>query len=240
MVWTIPQIWKNGECFILGGGPSIARIFDVPQSIVNAVAQGTAHISEYSSYLQPLHSRHVIGTNMAYQLGAWIDIVAFGDNSFFLKNRIGLSEFPNIKVFCNSPMAVMHKNERIKCLPRHPNKRYGISDRQNQVVWNGNTGAAAISLAVGLGVKRIVLLGFDMKLDNGNQHWHNVYQKNGTVRDLRTLPFHRHMLCFDAIAHDAQRMGVEIINTSMDSAITQFKKVPINEIICNVNHSVCA
>ncbi len=99
--------------------------------------------------------------------------------------------------------------------------------------WNGNTGAAAINLAVHFGAKRIMLLGFDMNIDgNRMQHWHDLYGK-GPVSDdrrKRKLPFARHLQGFPVIAEDAKKLGVQIINVSANSEITCFPKMTIKQI----------
>ena len=102
------------------------------------------------------------------------------------------------------------------------------------VGWNGNTGGAAINLAVHMGAKRILLLGFDMNLDGTQmQHWHDLYGK-GPVADerrKRKLPFARHITCFAFIAADAKKLGVEIINLSPNSAIDNFPKMSVKEFL---------
>ena len=53
-------------------------------------------------------------------------------------------------------------------------KPAGIETRAGFVSWNSNTGVSAISLAYHLGVRTIVLLGFDMKNDaDGNSNYHD-------------------------------------------------------------------
>ena len=110
----------------------------------------------------------------------------------------------------------------------------GLSENPGLVSWNGNTGAAAINLALHTGVARIMLLGFDMNIDgSAMQHWHNLYGK-GPVNDDRRkkkLPFGRHMLGFPKIAEDAKKIGVEIINVSANSAIDCFPKMTVKELL---------
>jgi len=96
------------------------------------------------------------------------------------------------------------------------------------VAWNQNSGAAAISVAVHAGAKRIFLLGFDMKLKADAQHWHSEYRTAGVK--ARALPFNRHLQGFPFIAADAKRLGVEIFNVCPESAIPDFKKVTLKEV----------
>lgn len=235
MNWNVPKLWDGGDVWIIGGGPSVPRQFGVPEDIIQKVTQGTLPPNTYSSYMSYLHDKHVIGVNMAYQLGDWIDIVIFGDNGFFLKERNGMALFPGLKVSCGSNC----KNERwVKHLSRDASHTKGISPNVNMVSWNGNTGGAAINLAVHLGAKRILLLGFDMNIDKTQwQHWHNLYNKGPVVdeRRKRKLPFARHLTCFPPIAEDARRLGVEIINLSPTSAIDSFGKMTVKEFLKTQN-----
>jgi GT2 family glycosyltransferase len=230
MNWTVPEMWKNGDVWIIGGGPSITKQFGIPDEIVNDVLNGKQPISAYSHYLSPLHDKHVIGINAAYLIGDWIDIVFFGDSKFFLKNRVQLKNFPKLKVAC-APAA--RKYDWVRYLERDRKKRVGISRNPNMVGWNGNSGAAAVSVAVNAGASRIFLLGFDMKVDDKNsQHWHSEYKPKRTSENnpnRKNLPFHKHLKGFPAIARDAKRMGVKIYNVSPDSAIRDFQKISLQE-----------
>src|SRR5680860_726902 len=91
--WQVPKIWEDGEVWILGGGPSLITCFDIPAPVVQSVRMRKTGIDAYSPYLAAIHSKHVIGINVAYQFGNWVDICFFGDKGFFLRNKGGLSNF---------------------------------------------------------------------------------------------------------------------------------------------------
>jgi len=209
----------------------VPRQFDVPEDIIQKVTQGTLPPNAYSPYMHLIHDKHIIGVNMSYKLGMWIDVVMFGDSGFFLKERNGLATFPGIKVSCNTGS----QGERwIKHLGRDGSHSKGISTNPMLVGWNGNTGGAAINLAVHMGAKRILLLGFDMNLDGTRmQHWHDLYGKGPVLdeRRKRKLPFSRHITSFSFIAADAKRLGVEIINLSPGSSINDFPKMSVKEFL---------
>lgn len=227
-------MWDTGECWIIGGGPSMPVQFGVPEDVIEGVFSGELPLSAYSPYLVPIHHRHVIGINAAFLIGDWIDIVFFGDGGFYLANKKEMDVFPKIKV-SSGPSIVKRKDiQGVKYISRNGSHPAGISPSSNSVSWNLNSGAAAISLAWHLGVKRVYLLGFDMMLgEGGQQHWHCHYSrhKNGRRRDPKKLPFDRHLPGFSAIANDARRMGLEIINVSPDSAIKEFKRVRLSDVL---------
>lgn len=232
--WDVPKLWEGGQCWIIGGGPSITREFNVPKKIVDDVQSGQSSIEAYSPYFKSIHNQHVIGVNAAFLLGSWIDIAFFGDGGFYLKNRRELEKFPNLIVTCD-PKHKEKYGRGVKFTPKERGARYGISPHRGRVSWNGNSGAAAISLAYHLGAKRIYLLGFDMRLSSDyKQHWHRHY-KRGSM-DLATFtkkkfPFDRHLKGFPQIAKDARRLKLEIINVNPESAINVFPKVSLKDII---------
>jgi hypothetical protein len=187
---------------------------------------------EYSAYLAPLHDMHVIGINNIYRIGTWIDILFFGDCGWYLAHKGVIADFPKLKVTCCDRFAnkSIDQSEGIKYLAKDKQKTRGISDDPSTVSWNGNSGAAAISMAVHLGVKKIVLLGFDMSLDANNvSHWHGSHYAWKQGGKKRSPPFSRHMIGFPTIAADAKRLGVEILNCSPISAIDVFPKVSLQE-----------
>jgi len=230
MIWKVPRIWEGGDVWILGGGPSVTKQFDIPEIVVKSVINKTASPSVYSPYMEGIHKKHIIGINVAYLIGDWIDMIYFGDPGFFDKHQLGLSNSPAIKI---SSFPKINEVPWVKYVPRDLSKKYGISKRADQIIWNGNSGAAAISIAANAGAKRIILLGFDMDLDASNlKHWHNLYDV-GVVdpNKVSKLPFDKHKIGFGRIMLDAKAMGIEILNASPHSAITQIPKVTVKELL---------
>jgi len=234
MTWRVPRLWEGGECWILGGGPSLPRQFEVPEEVIEQVLSKELPLSAYSPYMASIHGKHVIGVNMAFLIGDWIDMLFFGDKKWYFTNRELVAKYRGLKVTCQ-PHFNKKKfvDEHIKFLAQDRNHPTGISANPHMVAWNVNSGAAAISVAVSTGVKRIILVGFDMRLDdNKRQHWHSEYGTFGKDhKDGKKLPFHRHILGFPKIAKEAKALGVEIINASPDSAIEDFPKISVKELV---------
>jgi len=232
MNWTAPKLWEGEEVWILGGGPSLTKQFNIPDELVQKVIQGLAKPSDYSPYMEKLHNKHVIGINVSYLIGDWIDLIFFGDGGFFLAHMNGLAAFPGLKCSCH-PQVVGYN--WVKYLAKDTKRIRGISPNPKMVSWNGNSGAAAISVAANMGAKRIVLVGFDMKLnETNNQHWHNLYGRLNAPRNPRKpfqLPFNRHLQGFPQIDKDAKSRGIEIINASPDSAIKEFPKFNVKDLL---------
>lgn len=240
--WHIPKIWEGSDVWILGGGPSIIDNFDIPLKVVEDVRFKRTGIEAYSPYLAALNDKHVIGINVAYKLSKCVDICFFGDKNFYLSHRNNLQRFRKLVVTCDEYVGAreldwikyLEKEEAPKGTLPNTLLKSGISTRNNAVRWNLNSGAAAISLAYWLGAKRVILVGFDMKLNaTDNKHFHNEYIEKGKRNnpDPNTLPFNAHLRGFPTIKADADRLGLEILNVSLDSAITEFPKVNIKELL---------
>lgn len=233
-MWRVPRIWDGADVWILGGGPSVASSFGIPEQVIYDVRTGKKPMSAFSKYMKPLHKKHIIGINVAYQIGDWIDIIFCGDRGFVLKHQKAMKEFPGMIVSCNSVAA---KINGFKYVPKDGNHAKGITPNPYKVSWNLNSGAASISLAAHLGAKRIILLGFDMRLggETRYQHFHDAYKRGPVLSEdqkrKRGLPFKRHLEGFPAIKRDADKLGIEIINTSLNSRIECFKKVDIKELL---------
>jgi sugar phosphate isomerase/epimerase len=101
-----------------------------------------------------------------------------------------------------------------------------VTDRVGEVGWGGNSGFQALNLAVQFGARKIVLVGFDLNLDQG-VHWHGPHpgRLNNPTRDSLA----RWARVLDAQAPLLERLGVEVVNASPASALTKFRKVPFEE-----------
>ena len=236
--WPIPRMWEGGECWIIGGGPSVPIEFGVPEDVISAVLSGEQPLNAYSPYLSPIHDKHVIGVNAAFLLGDWIDITFFGDAGFYFAKKPAMDALTKLKVSCNSNLPRKADSRHIcdiKYVPIDGRHSKGITSRENMVAWNLNSGAAAINLAWHLGVQRVYLLGFDMELsNNGAQHWHRHYKKDRNPqkpKDPKKLPFKRHLPCFSMVANDARRLGLEIINVNPNSKIKVFERVKLSDVL---------
>ncbi len=245
MGWRVPKIWQGGRCFVIGGGPSILEQFRVPADLADLIrnpAERDYGPWSLSELMSPIHGEHCIAVNNAYLIGDWIDSLFFGDSNWFIHHRHKLAQWPGIKVSCNDRFANIGKDnpEKIQYLERDHEKVHGISTAVGKVSWNKNSGAAAINLAAHFGVSQIVLLGFDMSLDeDGRMHFHqgHIEMPNKISGGERARAkavqktFNRHQVGFPKIAEDADRLGIEIVNANPSSTIEAFRKADVWEVL---------
>lgn len=228
--WIIPKMWQDGECWIIGGGPSMPRQFGVPESVIKMVQDKVVPMSVYAEYMAPIHNRHVIGINVAYLLGNFVSVLYFADLPFYRENKHKLKDFSNLKVTDagNLPPREYHFHKNIKKVGR--DNKYGLHPDQNRIRWNRNSGGGAIDLAIHFGAKRIMLLGYDMKADtDGKTHFHSGLPNY--VNGMRADTFARFLKGFPFIKEDADKLGVEILNVNPDSALAIFPKVQLKDVI---------
>ncbi len=221
--WEAPRMWEGSTAFIIGGGPSLKE-----------------------QDLSPLKGRNVIGVNDAYMLGDWINVCFFGDPGWFYEHdketvirpdrsrHNGLRVFPGLIVGLASVLLVNARSD-IRIMKTEPN---GFKREPYRIGWNGNSGVAAINLALHFGAKRIVLLGFDMKSRKGNANWHDNIRRSRKQNEGRHVPDPAYNFWLRNIKQCEKHRrkywpDVEILNATPDSALPQsvWPQVPLESII---------
>ena len=199
MHWNPQPFWEGDNVYIIGGGTSLKN-FDM-------------------SLLKNLHT---IGCNAAFLEEEKVcDICFFGDLKWWETYKPQLAKFKGI-VATNARALYSCDVSWLNTM-----KRVSKGLALDALGWNGNTGAAAINLALILGAKKVFLLGFDMKLgEDGkpNYHDHRVEKESPEV-------YPRFLEGFKDVARDLiiKFPGREIINISDDSELKLFPIVPVEE-----------
>jgi hypothetical protein len=97
-----------------------------------------------------------------------------------------------------------------------------------RVGWGGNGGFHALNLAVQFGLKKIILLGFDMTLANG-VHWHGRH--DGHLQNPRQASVDRWRGVLDAQAPALAAHGVDVVIGSPGSSLSQYRKLSLEAAI---------
>jgi hypothetical protein len=189
MTWTVPRDWPGETCFLLGGGPSL-RGFDA--SI--------------------LAGHRVIAINNSWELAPTADALYFCDGGWWRTH--------------GHRAAAGFKGEHIVTLSdiRHPAVknirnagRVALSTIPHRLAHGSNSGYQAINLAFLFGATRIVLLGYDMKVQPGRTHWHAGHGKDDHTQSHVLATFAKH---FPRLVEPLRAAGVEVLNATPDSALT--------------------
>jgi len=90
-----------------------------------------------------------------------------------------------------------------------------------------NSGYQAINLAVHLGAKKIILLGYDMKTNGARTHWHDESRPPSNVFAYTLsqvlLPH------YSSLVKPLKQLGISVINATPDSALNAFPKATLEE-----------
>lgn len=164
-----------------------------------------------------------IVTNSSWKLVPWADVLLAADASWWNRNK-GAPEFKGLKVTLDWNV---HREFDIKLIKLSKLDRGIVTSPSGVVGKGGNSGFYAINLAVQFGSKKIVLSGFDMTLDNGGSHWHGDHPKGMNNPRKQTIEKWRTLL--DHEAKTFQKLGVEMINSSLQSALTAYPKISLEE-----------
>lgn len=202
MLWEIPHI-NPGTVICIGGGPSLT-----PEQV--ALTRGN----------------YTIAVNNAFELAPWADILYGCDakwwNWYWDKNSQGgpgIKDFAGLKVglawdgrtndYYDGWKSIKHD---IKQLSSRGVDHLEIRDPSG-LRTGENSGYQAMNLAVQLGAKKIILIGYDMST-NGQSHWHGEHPSNVRPPVESFIP---HFESFNA-----EKYGVEIINCTPDSKLIAF------------------
>jgi len=207
--WDPSPIWKGDDAYIIGGGDSLHR-FD----------------------WDLIKGENTIGCNGAYRHGAHIcRIVMFGDILWWDKiGRHKLPEYGGMVVSVCRKLKPGPDQNWVLRLKHHDRRELATS---GAITWYGNTGAAALHLALILGARRVFLLGFDMKLggsqdptrrDKANYH-------DERYEDSKAEVYPRFMRQFADLESSRKVMfpDREIWNVSDVSELNVFPKIGLRD-----------
>jgi len=166
----------------------------------------------------------VIAINESYQLCPWADALYACDGEWWkLKN--GVPEFHGIKISQDPVACKLYPDVKKVEVDKYSNEiklhEYGYLGA------GGNGGFQALNLAVQFGCTKIMLVGYDMRVDLG-EHWHKRHQmplSNPHPND--NLP--RWRAAIDGAAKVMRALGIEVINCSAVSLLKQYEKMTLEE-----------
>jgi hypothetical protein len=190
-------------------------------------ASGSSVTQEQINYVYRNKSKcKVIAINAMYKKVSFADILYFCDWKFYKWHAIDNPDSDFIQY--HPKWTISHVSHlpavinRLKC-----GEEYGLSKDPSTLNHGSNSGYQCMNFAYLKGVKRIVLVGYDMKAINGKTHCHEPHfipTPEYVYENIRKKGY------FESIATALQEKGVEVINTSMNSALMCFQKTPLEEI----------
>ena len=181
----------------LGGGPSLAAA-DV------AHCRGRAR---------------VIAVNDAYRLAPWADVLYACDAKWW-RWHDGAPDFRGLKVTLERPEYPGLKRLR-------QGARRGFDPDPGVLATGRNGGYQAIHLSVHLGAKRVLLLGYDMRIVAGRTHWFGEHpvESKPEVFAKAMLP------CFDSLVAPLAARRVQVINCTPESPLKAFPRARLRDVL---------
>lgn len=194
------QDWSKDICIIVASGPS-AKDAD----------------------LEPFKgAAKFIAVNNSWKLVPWADVLVSADGGWWHRYK-GVPDFGGLKVTLDFNVARQFGIQLIK-LVKHVQSL--STDKPGIVGMGGNSGFYALNLALQFGAKKIVLVGFDMHLKDG-VHWHGPHEKGLNNPIEHRIQKWRKSL--DQEADNLRKLGIEVVNASLTSALKAYPKMNLNE-----------
>jgi len=196
----VERIWEGETCAILASGPSMSK--------------------DQAEYVRG--KCRVIVVNNTWQLAPWADILYSCDYDWWAHYR---PDFKGIKISQSEKARQIFSD--IIAIPSL--YKVGLSRDPNFIHRGGNGGYQAINLAVLMGVRKIILLGFDVKSSRKKSHWHGNHPLGLNSPDEDN--FDRWRTAFQTIIPDLALAQVELINCSRSTSLVFFKCAKLEEIL---------
>jgi hypothetical protein len=194
----VPRLWPDSTIVCIGGGPSLT-----PEDV--DFCRGKAR---------------VIAVNDAYKLAPWADVL-FGCDAKWWSWHKGAPRFAGLKY------AIQEQARRWPGVQALRNMGETGLERDPSGLRTGrNSGYQAINLAVHLGARRIVLLGYDLgPAKDGKTHWF------GNHPDRAPSPYGLMLRKFETIVAPLKDAGIEVLNCSRRTALTVFPRRVLSEVL---------
>jgi hypothetical protein len=221
--WTPEPIFKGETVFCLASGPSLT------QEVADRIK-----------------GHRAIVVNGSCSRAPWADVLYFTDSGWFEtgrhpnfcgNNRGTDDQWPRRSIVENWPGLVITMSKSAKrVLPDKVRRIQGIGDPtigcgsfpplgSAGVRQGRSSGHTAISIAVALGARRVILIGYDMRVVDGVEHHHSEYTG---PRDLDQYA-REFVPAFNGWNADALKVGVEILNATPLSAVHEFPMISLDE-----------
>lgn len=196
----VPKLWPGSTVVCLASGPSLTPA-DVDY------CRGRAR---------------VVAVKDTVRLAPWADVLYACDEKWW-RAHPETAEFPGPKYALERTLRPDVQTLRIA-------GDMGLELRPSGLCTGRNSGYQAINLAVHLGAKRIVLLGYDMQPTGTQHHWfgHHPYSKQAP-------PYALFLPMFATLIEPLRAIGVEVINATRSTVLEAFPKMTLAAALASSN-----
>lgn len=210
-LWHVPLVWPEETIVCVGGGPSLTR----------------------EQVEQCKETARLIVINDAYRLAPLADILYACDARWwnwhdyapmFRGVRVGMAwDAIDATWYPEWESIVPDRIHFIACTGQE-----GLEIEDSTAIRSGsNSGYQTINLAVHLGAKRIVLIGYDMQpAEDGRNHWFGEHPDR-----VPAPPYDKMIEAFETLVTPLEENGVEVINATPESALDVFPKARLEAVV---------
>jgi hypothetical protein len=193
--------WSGKTCIILTSGPGLTEE-QVEHARLATLNEGV----------------NAIAINSTFKLAPWAEVIYAGDLAWWKKYHKEAARTGADLWTCDHQAEHHYKINRVKGV-----NRPGLG--LNVLHTGGNSGYQALNLAFLFGCRRILLLGFTMRVIDGRKHWHPDHPAPLTQVVLPDEWRHK----FTKMADDLKAHGCTVLNCDPLSALTCFPMSTIEE-----------
>jgi hypothetical protein len=204
---TVPKLWPGSTIAVLATGPSLTQ--------------------EDCDYVRG--KARIIAINDAHRLAPFADVLYSSDRHWwphyngvpsFAGMKYGIGTQPRIaNPFSSLPDVQVLKNTGFDGLETNP---------QGLRTGGGNSGYAAVNLAVHFGAARILLLGYNMSWPGGKAHFFGNHP-SGLGQTQGHYPSQRER--FKTMIGPLKTLGIDVINCTANTSLSVFPQRPLRDVL---------
>lgn len=194
--------WTSQTCVIVASGPSAK---DANLEAVRGKAR-------------------VLVINTSWRLAPWADVLYACDGKWWMINKEAAKKFDGLKI--SQDRVALRHCPNVKLITCTRKNSTIMMDKLGVTGWGGNGGFQSLNLAAQFGAKKIILVGYDMRLDKGT-HWHGKHSVGLNNPSQKNIDGWRKAI--DGAAKSLAALGILVINASLVSALNNYPKMTLEE-----------
>lgn len=163
----------------------------------------------------------VIAVNNNYQRAPWCDAIYAADRAWWKRHHEQIPQ--ESERFAPDEWVADYIGAHLLKIKHRP----GLEKRSGIINSGLNSGFQAVNLAYHMGAKRILLIGYDFQFTGGKSHWHGDHPR-GLNNPQGISSWVKY---WGPMSEDLRNEGVEVINCTIETALTQFPRAPIESVL---------